>query len=161
MSYFTQVQSHELVRAAVACGISANALLFSDETYLLPSFPWVESTFSEAWLQTMQVLGISQYQADANDCDDFARMCAGYAQLLNNRTIQESRQPGKGPVKPAAGLAFGEFWFTPAQGPHAVNAFFHTLHQGGTLEIGFMEPQNGRILRPSKTEIQSCMLFRL
>jgi hypothetical protein len=160
MSYFTHLTASEIVQAAVTQGINPNALLFADDGYLLPSDDWVFSTFAQAWEETKRVLGIAVYESDINDCDDYARMCAGYAQLLNNRTIKTSRTSGS-LTMPSAALAFGEFWYASPQGPHAINAFLFRHVQGGPTLLGAIEPQTGARVLLTPKEVESCTLFRL
>lgn len=155
--YYTQLMAAKITEAATDKGINPNALLFADSSYLLPSDQWVRETFSAAWEETKRVLGIAVYEPDMNDCDDYARMCAGYAQLLNNRTIRES----KSPVMPRAALAFGEFWYVSPQGAHAINAYFYQKVQGGDIFLGTFEPQTGKPVELTRQQIYTCSLFRL
>jgi hypothetical protein len=159
MSYFNHLTASEIVQAVVAAGVNPNTLLFADDSYLLPADDWVFGVFAEAWAETKRVLGIAVYEVDVNDCDDYARMCAGYAQMLNNRTIRVSRTSG--PVMPSAALAFGEFWYVSPQGPHAINAFLYREVQGGPVLLGAIEPQTGARVNLTRREVESCTLFRL
>lgn len=144
----------KVVETATDYGIKANALLFADDLYALPSNSWVIDTFSEAWAKTKLILGIAAYEVDMNDCDDYARMCAGYAQVLNNQTI-------KALGLQRAALAFGEFWYTSPQGAHAINAYLYREDQNSPVMIGTFEPQTGKPVELTRQQFYTCSLFRL
>ena len=144
----------EIINVLGRFGISANAVLFADESYILPEQWWVQTTFAQAWLTTMSILNTGTYRPLTNDCDDFARLCAAYAQLLNNATILKLGITD-------ASLAFGEFWFQSATGPHAINAYLYPTGVHKEIGIGFIEPQTGQTLNLTPDEISSCSLLRL
>lgn len=142
-------------------GINPNAVIFSDEQVALPRFDWVAQVFGPAWTETKRRLQIERYTSESNDCDDYARMCAGYAQMLHNLTLTELREAKK--PAPQTGLAFGEFWYTPPSGAHAINAFIHLAVPDvqDIFTLSFLEPQTSQIVRLTRHEIKSCSLFRL
>jgi len=144
----------EIVNALGRFGVNANAIMFADETYILPEEWWVKTTFAQAWELTKAILHTNDYRPLTNDCDDFARLCAAYAQLLNNATILKLGIAD-------ASLAFGEFWYESAEGPHAINAYIYPVGTGKEVGIGFIEPQNGQTLDLTPNEIRSCSLLRL
>lgn len=151
---FTVLSPAQIVQSLTG-QLDLNAIIFADERYALPSRDWVIATFGEAWRQTKAVLGISLYATDRNDCDDFARMCAGYAQLLHNKTVAERGLAN-------TGLAFGEFWYTDrAIGPHAINGFLYKEADGGPVLCGHFEPQTSEFKVLSPGEVRTCSLFRL
>lgn len=146
--------SSEILQAGAAHGVAAAAVLMADDAYLLPSRAWITTVFAPAWARTKLLLGTTEYRVDSNDCDDYARLCAGYAQLLNNRTLREYGGS-------EASLAFGEFWYASATlGSHAINAFLYR-DDAKRIQFGFFEPQTGEILALSPAEVGSCYLLRL
>lgn len=123
----------------------------ADEAYMLPALDWVTGEFSDAWLAFRASLGT--WSEDDNDCDDFARGCAFFAQLLHHNTPQHE-------LKTA--LAFGEFWYDrDIGGGHAINVF---LYRDATsdvgVQIGFFEPQTGEAITLSQKELESCIAWR-
>lgn len=152
---YTKLMAAKITEAATDKGINPNALLFADSSYLLPSNRWVLDIFSAAWDATKRVLDIVAYEPDMNDCDDYARMCAGYAQLLNNRTLRENK------ALPRSALAFGEFWYMSPMGAHAINAYFYQEEVGGDILLGTFEPQTGKPVELTRQQIYTCSLFRL
>lgn len=156
MSPIYLIPPHRLVEAAGTKRIGPNVIVFADETYTITSLVWVRDVFAPAWAESMLLLGVRDWRADSQDCDDFARFCAGYAQLVNNSTLRKMEKP------PAVSLAFGEFWYQQdAGGGHAINVFFHTDPTSGQLVPAFFEPQNATVVRLSSREIASCSFLRL
>jgi len=156
MSPIYLIPPHRLVEAAGAKRIGPNVIVFADETYTIPTLRWVQDVFAPAWAESMLLLGIRDWRADSQDCDDFARFCAGYAQLLTNSTLMKTEKP------PAVSLAFGEFWYQPeAGGGHAINVFFHVEPDKGLLVPAFFEPQNATVVHLTPREIASCSFLRL
>lgn len=154
MAQTTFVPPHRLVEAAAIVGVSSNGIIFADEAYYLPSYRWVTDTFSPAWMEAVRLLGVKDWRVDTNDCDDFARFCAGYAQLLNNKTVADQAMP-------SAALAFGEFWYAPENGGgHAINVFFFG-DAAGVIGLAFFEPQTGQVVMLTEHEKRSCTFLRL
>lgn len=122
----------------------------ADDSYVLPSHDWINHEFRGAWLEFKTSLG--EWQDNENDCDDFARGAAFFAQLLHHNTpLHRAR----------TALAFGEFWYRPRTGGgHAVN-FYLYRDLKGAIQIGFFEPQNGNEVALTATEIGSCTAWRL
>jgi hypothetical protein len=120
----------------------------ADDVYLLPSLNWVETDFTSAWFTFASALGL--WTEEENDCDDFARGAAFFAQVLNHNT----------PRKPHAALAFGEFWYQRDSGTaHAINFFVYRA--AGKLKIGFYEPQGHIRVNLSNAEVHSCRAWKL
>ena len=123
-------------------------LVMADDRYVLPARDWFVGTFAHSLRQLMDGLNF-RYLEGAQDCDDFARFAAAYAQLLLGNTMD----------RPAgAGLAVAEFWFQSRAGGHAiVAALVHDLEGFGLV---FMEPQDGSEVTLSAGEVESCSYMR-
>lgn len=121
----------------------------ADRVYMVPSQEWIGTGFSQSWTAFREALG--PWTAEDNDCDDFARGAAFFAQLLHHNT--------KG-RPPASALAFGEFWYQRRDGVgHAINFFLY--REGSALKVGYFEPQTGQPLILTPKEIESCIAWRL
>lgn len=120
--------------------------LISDDSYALPSPSWVACTFARAWMWFLDHMRAGGYVEEAHDCDDFARLCAAYAQLCHRNTKRAS-----------GGLLFGEFWYHGADGGHALNVF---IDPKSDPPLRFFEPQTGKIVRLSRDEIETCFHCR-
>lgn len=130
--------------APTKCGIIA------DKAYMVPTLDWVQTDFYRAFAGFKLSLGTSRWSGEDNDCDDFARFAAFFAEYLHHNT--PTRASG-------TSLAFGEFWYTrDIGGLHAVNVFLYKDKE--EIKIGFLEPQNGQILKLSFSEIHSCYYYR-
>lgn len=123
----------------------------SDESYLAPTMEWVTGTLASTWSSVKTVLGINEYIVDARDCDDYTTMCAAYVRILHGLTVKAENLP-------SSGIAFGEFWFTSHNGPHALNVFL--VAEDGRLTMNFFEPQTGKLEILSDNEIKSAMFIR-
>jgi hypothetical protein len=121
---------------------------FADASYAEPTLAWVKNTFYPKFWEHRIQLGLKPYSR-RNDCDNFARSAAQYAQdchALTPAALQGTK---------AEGLAFGEIWYTKSDGTglHAICA----LYSGG---LHFIEPQNGAILTLTQAEILSVNYAR-
>lgn len=116
----------------------------------LPTANWITNGFSQSWIGFRESLGA--WTSEENDCDDFARGAAFFAQLLHHNT--------EGRPKSSA-LAFGEFWYQQRdnRGGHAIN--FYVYRVGTNMHVGFFEPQTGQGVTLTKQEIDSCYAWRL
>jgi len=135
--------------------IQPNVIHTSRLYYALPSLDaWLKPIFALDWELTKKLLKIDAFIPAANECADFARVCAGYANLLHANTAGRP---------PESGLAFGEFWFTKQvsgmSGGHAVNVFLHRLN--GKPTLGFFEPQNSEVIDLTAGEISSAHFVRI
>jgi hypothetical protein len=131
-----------------AAGIDPAALRLADSLDALPALEWIRDVFAPAWRQHRdQVLGFPE--AEAADCDDYARACADFAALLHRKTSGH----------PRAGLAFGQFWFTRHTGTaHAINVAI-CRDPAGALHLVFFEPQTAELVALTPEEVSSCDLF--
>lgn len=149
----TRFSTADVIQLGADYGVPRTAFLCSDEFYVMPDFGWVFDTMMPAFTQLKEVIGVSDYISLANDCDDYARLCAAYAQILNARTLRTVTSED-------SGLAFGEFWYMAAGiGCHAINVFLSRVDSG--VRLVFVEPQTGQQLHLTDNEIRSCVLFRL
>ena len=120
-----------------------------DALYSLPSLEWVQNDFTQAYRQFKASVDV--YRAESNDCDNFERACAFFADLLWSNT----------PKTTATGLAFGEFWYEQdTGGGHAINFFLYRF-LGPDIMIGFYEPQTGSVKSLTQKEISSCTYWRV
>lgn len=123
---------------------------FADAAYALPDAGWVGDEFALAFRSFIMQLKQGTWTSEANDCDDFARAAAFFAQYLHHNTPDKSK---------GTSLAFGEFWYEPSGGPHAINIFVYR-DAAGALRVGFFEPQTFMVVQLSVREWQSCAYYR-
>lgn len=121
--------------------------LIADEAYSLPSPDAIRGEYSSA-LRALQFYCRAQAWAEqSNDCDDFTRLAAALAQLMQNRTRQ------------GTALAVGEFWYRrDAGGGHALLLFI--IREGSERKLFFYEPQSCSEVKLSPQEITSCTAYR-
>jgi hypothetical protein len=122
--------------------------LVADAEYSLCTQNWFESAFASALRTLLFQLNQTLWRDQSNDCDDFARLGASFAQMLHNRTGQ----------KPGTGLAIGEFWFQSARGPHAILSA--VIYVGTEYKLIFLEPQNQKPVNLTYEEVASCFAYR-
>lgn len=126
----------------------------ADARYAIPLMSWVHQDFTAQWGRFLEALG--PWTTEENDCDDFARFCAGFASLIYHNTPNKEKD---------AGFALGEFWYLKDNGgAHAICAGLARLDGTTNVVVYFFEPQPGADRRPigvvqlSQKEIESCML---
>jgi hypothetical protein len=133
-----------------SAGIRGYQEIFADVAYALPSEQWLGQGFANALLKFFTELKTAKYSAEGNDCDDFARGAAWFAQLLHRRTPHNAR----------TALAFGEFWYRKDSGlMHAINIAL-VRDPDSTYKPIFFEPQLYVVTLLSDREIQSCDTLR-
>lgn len=125
-----------------------------DKTYSLPTQDWLTGAFGEAFDKFLFEFEESAWRPEINDCDDFSRSAAFFAQLLHKRKSKND------PLRKETALAFGEFFYTKDSGEgHAINvAIIRNIK--GEHEAVFFEPQNQTIVELTQTEKESCEFFR-
>lgn len=112
-----------------------------DRRYALPTKGFIEGAFSKALWSFQSFFAILRWTEEANDCDDFARIAAGFAQILHFLT------PGR---PPATALAVGELWYVKDNGEnHAINI---ALCGPTPADVICYEPQTRQIVTLSETE---------
>ena len=121
--------------------------MLGDSKYAVPSLSWVKGAFTKDWRDFIGMLKVADYAPSANDCDDFARLCATLAQICHHRTKGHPTDTG---------LAFGEIWYQSPQGLHAINVFVF----GKDLELGFYEPQAFKVVSLTEEEKNSSIYVR-
>ncbi len=120
-----------------------------DQFYIPVSEKFVDSEISDSIFEILVKNGKS-YKLDQNDCDDFALAGMFVARREYYYTKKETR-----PVS----ILFGEFhYITRANDPHAINCFIYK--KNNELLLGFFEPQLGRIISLTESEISSCIYWR-
>lgn len=130
----------------VEAGFKSPNWSIADRKYAMPTRNFILGAFSAALWTFQAFFKILNWTEEANDCDDFARISAGFAQILHFLT------PGR---PPATALALGEFWYLQdAGGGHAIN-----IGVCGT-EIVAYEPQTRQEVQLSETEKSSGLLVR-
>mgnify|MGYP003609274968 FL=1 len=122
-------------------------IVHGDTNYAIPSLHWIKGAFTKDWKDFLGMLKVADYSPSANDCDDFARLCATLAQICHHRTKGHPEDTG---------LAFCEVWYQSPQGLHAANAFLY----GQTPSLGFYEPQACKVVTLTDKEKQSINYVR-
>jgi hypothetical protein len=122
-----------------------------DESYMLPSPDWFTDVFPHELKDFQFRNKQTRPVPEANDCDDYARGAAWWAQRCHTDSEGGRSQTA---------FAVGEFSYDDATlGRHAI--IFAIVRHAAAFRILFMEPQTGRMRDLSKTEIESCVYFIL
>ncbi len=143
------VEATELESLALEAGFAClSGASIADRSYALPSKRWVVGDYFEALWAFQHALMVGKWKEEENDCDDFARMAAAFAQLLHHRTIDKDK---------ATALAIGELWFQQAPGVgHAINIAVCGRHPD---DVFVFEPQTCK--RIDLTEEQKDHIYMI
>ena len=103
----------ELQMMLADAGFESQNWSIADRRYAMATRGFIMGLFSKALWSFQAFFKVLNWTEDANDCDDFARLSAAFAQILHFLT------PGR---PPATALAVAEFWFVQDDGSgHAIN----------------------------------------
>ena len=131
-------------------GMSFGKGFVVDNLYVLPSRLWIEKEFSQALSQFQRSLKTSVWTAEENDCDDFSRFAAFFAEYLHYNTQNKL---------PKTALCFGEFAYQrDIGGAHAINVFLY--RENNKVQMAFYEPQTCKVVVLSESEKMSCLFYR-
>lgn len=120
--------------------------LLVDTDYALPTTSWLLTTFYPWWQDQRNSLGLTTWTR-INDCDNFARAYAQAAQDCYALTPVDGTRP--------EALAVGELcYIKDGSGGHAIVL---AITEDGKV---FIEPQTGKRIFLSPTEIDSCFFVR-
>lgn len=127
--------SQELDSFLTEAGVAADQVTFGDDVYVLPGREWLRTELVSAFRSLLKAVEAVTYAPGRNDCEDFERGAAWFAQVLHNRTPVEDASMQE------AALAFGIFDFVrEADGQaHAINCA--VVFEGGDFKLVFFEPQ--------------------
>jgi hypothetical protein len=142
----TWVSSSTIAEVLRENSVGAETLLLVDSQYALPDAEWIAGIFAPSFHRLLQAAKIGQWAAEANDCDDFARLAAAYAGILHARTAAG--------LAVKCGLAFGEIvvWHDAVlRKGHALNLFV-SKNDAGALGVKFFEPQTQQIVTLAEDE---------
>lgn len=147
MSDAKVIDSNQLQAYLWQAGYETGTWSVADRMYAMPTREFLTGAFAAALWSFLSFFKLIQWIEEAHDCDDFARLAAGFAQILHVLT------PGR---PPATALAIGEFWYVRDnnQGAHAIN-----LAVIGE-DVFAYEPQTRRIIELSDAEKKSGMHTR-
>lgn len=118
----------------------------ADRSYVCPTEDWFFGEFAEALRVLYQELGVATFEEESNDCDDFTRLAAAFAQVLHHRTGAHRK----------SALSIGEFWYFRGGNPLDEHAFL--IARFDTRAVGFMEVQNQS--RAYLKENEKCTRYR-
>lgn len=121
--------------------------MVADGSYSLCTQDWFCGAFAGALRTLLFQMDSTLWRSESNDCDDFTRIGATFAQMLHSRG-------GKHPDK---ALAVGEFWYESEDGPHAIVA---AIVKQGDHKLFFLDPQNQKPKLLTYDEIASCSAYR-
>jgi len=125
------------------------ATSIADRQYAMPTRNFLEGAFSSALWSFQAFFKTLDWTAEANDCDDFARIAAGFAQILHFLT------PGR---PPATALAVGELWYVKDTGEgHAINI---ALCGTDANDVVCYEPQTRKVVLLTPTEKDRTRIIR-
>lgn len=144
-----EIEYSELQNFLIQSGISPFNQMVSDNTYSLASIIWIRDTISYEYQNFLKMIGMSYYETDSNDCDDFARAFT----LFCKKEFRNVSKINKG------NIAVGEFYYKQKKGiNHAIN-FIIVLNEKKEKELLFYEPQIKQFIKLSKEEIESCFFI--
>ena len=137
------------ITLAVAGYVTGFHTSIVDRRYALPTRGFIEGAFSSALWSFQSFFNVLQWTEEANDCDDFARVAAGFAQILHFLTPNRP---------PAAALAVGELWYVKDDGTgHAINI---VLCGPDPKDVLCYEPQTRQIVELTETEKNRATALR-
>lgn len=124
--------------------------VMTDVVYVCPSLRWVKGSFAQAFASFKNQLGNNTWVEEENDCDDFSRFAAFFAQYLHHNTKNKIEKTS---------LAFGEIWYVRDAGDdHRINIFLYRENE--VMKVGFFEPQTCKIVTLSDYEKQNCKFYQ-
>jgi hypothetical protein len=141
--------SSQLAEALNAAGIYPTQWSLADRAYALPTRQWVLGAYAEALRRLQFEFAVNHWTAEDNDCDDFARLAAAFAQILHTNTAGHPA---------ATALAVGELWyFQDGGGGHAI---VFAVCGPNPEDVLLFEPQTAAEKTLSDTEKQNATLAR-
>ncbi len=122
----------------------SNGSVISDKTYYLPTKHWIKTVYVNYLSSKFYN---KKYKLESFDCDNFSLGAQEVASDLNSLNDYQ--------------LAIGEFFYIQesTNRGHAINFFLYK--EGGDVRMGFIEPQNGRIVYLTRNEIASCIYWKI
>lgn len=121
--------------------------MVADGNYSICTQDWFCGAFARALRTLLFQMQSTVWRSESNDCDDFTRIGATFAQMLHNR----------GGKHPDTSLAVGEFWYVSTEGPHAILA---AIVKKDGYKLFFLDPQDQRPKLLTYDEIASCSAYR-
>lgn len=139
----------ELRNAIEAAGYGANNWSLADRRYAMPTRGFISGAFSAALWSFQSFFNILNWVEEAMDCDDFARIAAGFAQILHFLTPNRP---------PQSALAVGELWYQRDSGEgHAINLCVCGLNPEDVVAY---EPQTRQIVTLNEGEKLLASMIR-
>ena len=144
-----KIQAPQIINQLIAAGITSAGWSVSDSEYALPTMQWVTGPFSDALRKLQYEFKVNRWTREDNDCDDFARLSAAFAQVLHSNTPDHPE---------GTALAIGEMWYVQdSGGGHAIN--FAVCGPDHT-DVLFYEPQRVALVQLSEAERDRTVLIR-
>lgn len=132
------LSASELTMECAVAGFANASIDVVDRAYACPTEAFLEGAFASALRSLQWFFKVLTWSAEANDCDDFARLAAAFAQILHFLTPNRP---------PATALALGELWYRrDVGGAHAIN--IARTDKG----VQTYEPQTRSLVKLSETE---------
>lgn len=139
----------ETTRDSVKAKLDENFIIndcgrVTHQSFFYPTKDWVEKRFVPYWFEYRKRNKLV-YDVDATNCESFAFQAHFASQELEGKNI-----------------TFGVFFYVPDENDkrnigHAVNILL--INIGDKIEIHFFEPQTGKFIDLSFTEITSCDFY--
>lgn len=149
MKILTANELELMVAVAGYSPLAVNRFSIVDRLYAMPTRTFLLGAFSGALLSFQTFFKVLKWTEEANDCDDFARLAAGFAQVLHYLT------PGR---PTATALAVGELWYVQdSGGGHAINI---AVCGHGPDDVVCYEPQTRKEVRLTDNERLNIMAVR-
>jgi hypothetical protein len=143
----------ELIQVISRLGIQQNFIIPRDKAYALFDRSWIFGPFAQAFEGFKELVGIADYQAEANDCEDLSDWAVCYAKLCHKRSWPNSD----------VSVAFGTFRYSPLwarPGSHMINCALVPSRFAPRFDLVFFEPQNSSPTTVSPEELRTCSEIR-
>lgn len=143
--------AEQLENFLAEAGIARESILIRDARYVFPQQDWLFGAFAAGLFEMRLQFGLSKWEAEDSDCDDFAELAGFYARFLHRRSVTAGRA-AKGTA-----VAFGTFQYLIEDNllqAHAINCA--VVFESGAARLVFMEPQSGKRVDLSHEEVCSC-----
>lgn len=148
--------------------MTAEAIRIRDAHYVFPSSEWLFGAFARSLAILRTQFELSEWQAEAGDCDDFEDLAVFYARFLHRRELALEREAARAQAEEppaAAAIAFGSFEYLIGgleggleENGHAINCA--VVSESGRPALVFFEPQSGERVDLTPSEICSCLEIR-
>ena len=146
------VTADELERILTMSGVDSNVIHTVDHTYTIPEIKWWDKFLPD--FDNLMINFGYRYTPEIEDCDDFSRLFATATQHTFRLQYKQVREA----------VLVGEFHYKSEsqdphkKGPHVINVV--GAWENGMPGLKFVEPQSGKFVTLSRSEMASCYFLR-